>query len=138
MKRSRPAGKNVEEVYAALSTLKRPMSAYQVLDQVREHGISAPPTVYRALEQLVDQGRVHRLESMNAYVACCDPGHEHDVPVFAICVVCKGTEELSGAVVRAVLDDQAERAGFAMERATVELKGRCAACRSANDDLAQS
>ena len=78
MKRSRPAGMNVEEVYDALRTLNRPMSAYQVLDQVREHGISAPPTVYRALEQLVEQGRVHRLESMNAYVACCDPEHQHD------------------------------------------------------------
>ena len=133
MKRSRPAGKNVEEVYDALRSVKRPMSAYQVLDQVRGHGISAPPTVYRALEQLVDQGRVHRLESMNAYVACCDPGHQHNVPVFAICVECKSTQELSGAVVRAVLDDQAERAGFAMEHATVELKGRCAACRSASE-----
>ena len=138
MKRSRPAGKNVEEVYDALRTLNRPMSAYQVLDQVREHGISAPPTVYRALEQLVEQGRVHRLESMNAYVACCDPEHQHDVPVFAICVECKGTEELRGTLVRAVLDEQTERAGFAMHSATVELKGQCATCRSTSDEATPS
>lgn len=106
------------------------MSAYQVLDSVREHGISAPPTVYRALGQLVDTGQVHRLESMNAYVACSDPGHQHDVAVFAICTQCKGTEELNGGVVRAVLDDQAERVGFAVEHATVELKGHCARCRT--------
>jgi len=138
MKRSRPAGKNVEEVFDALRTLKRPMSAYQVLDRVREHGISAPPTVYRALEQLVDQGRVHRLESMNAYVACCDPGHRHDVPVFAICVECKSTQELTGTVVRAVLDDQAKRASFTIEHATVELKGRCADCSAATGDAISS
>ena len=134
MKRSRPAGRNVEQIYAALRTCGRPMSAYQVLDSVRPHGISAPPTVYRALEQLVDKGQVHRLESMNAYIACTDPHHQHDVPVFAICTECKGTEELNGAVVRAVLADQAERAGFTMDHATVELKGRCANCATTEGD----
>ncbi len=131
MKRARPSTRNHEHVYRVLRSAKGPMSAYQVLDQVREHGISAPPTVYRALDYLVDQGQVHRLESINAYVACSDPQHDHAVPVFAICSECGRIEELRGVGVRTAVEAQAAEIGFRMETATVELKGRCAKCAAA-------
>ncbi|MCF3933105.1 transcriptional repressor [Acuticoccus sp. M5D2P5] len=134
MKRSRVSSRNHEHVYRVLQSAKGPMSAYQVLDQVREHGISAPPTVYRALDYLVDQGQVHRLESINAYVACRDPKHVHTVPVFAICADCGGIDELPGVGVLTALEAQAQGIGFVMEGATVEIKGRCAACAGENED----
>lgn len=127
---ARSLRRNHQHIYEALRAAGRPMSAYQVLDSVREHGISTAPTVYRALDYLVGKGQVHRLETMNAYVACSDPGHVHDVPVFAICTTCRGTEELTGVGVLKVLERQAEEAGFAIDRATVEIEGRCATCRA--------
>lgn len=120
--------RNHQHVYEVLRTAGRPMSAYQVLDSVRDLGISTAPTVYRALDYLVGKGQVHRLETMNAYVACSDPGHPHDVPIFAICTACRQTEELSGAGVLALLNQRADDAGFTMDHATVEIEGYCGAC----------
>ena len=131
MGRSRSAAQNREHVYRELRTARRPMSAYQVLDRVREHGISAPTVVYRALDHLIDLGQVHRVESMNAYVACCDPGHRHATAVFAICDSCETIAELPGERVLRGIANEAKRAGFATRQATVEIKGLCATCASA-------
>lgn len=136
MKRQRSSSQNREHVYRALRSARRPMSAYQVLDHVREHGISTPPAVYRALDYLIDSGQVHRLESINAYVACSDPDHAHDTPVFAICTSCDGIAELPGGRVIETIATEAGRAGFAMRQAAVEIKGLCGACRVGNADPA--
>ncbi|MBJ3778043.1 Fur family transcriptional regulator [Acuticoccus mangrovi] len=131
MKRARSSMRNHEYIYEALHAAGGPMSAYELLDRVREHGISAPPTVYRALDYLVEKGRVHRLESINAYVACSDPDGGHCDPVFAICTRCKAIEELPGGAALAVIDHEAKRAGFAVHHATIEVQGYCRACLKA-------
>lgn len=123
---------NHERIYQALQEAKAPMSAYELLDAVREHGISAPPTVYRALERLVEEGRAHKLESAKAYVACCDPGHDHETAVFAICRHCGRIEELIEPDILAELSRHAALRGFAVETASIELKGHCADCRAAH------
>jgi Fur family zinc uptake transcriptional regulator len=105
------------------------MTAYEVLDAVRPHGISAPPTVYRALSRLVDDGLAHRLESISAYVACADPKHDHDSAVFAICNHCGKIEELLAASIIKRLHARTEEQGFKVSDTTVELRGRCAGCR---------
>ena len=84
MNRMQPRGANHEQVYRVLRSARGPMTAYQILDAVRPKGISAPPTVYRALNRLMRDGLAHRLESMNAYVACADPQDRHDSAIFAI------------------------------------------------------
>ena len=68
-----PRGTNNEQVYRVLRSAQGPMTAYEILDAVRPQGISAPPTVYRALNRLMREGLAHRVESKNAYVACSDP-----------------------------------------------------------------
>lgn len=65
-----PLTANQEAVYAALRRAQSPLSAYALLARLREQGFNAPTQVYRALDRLLEQGIVHRLESMNAYVSC--------------------------------------------------------------------
>jgi Fur family transcriptional regulator, zinc uptake regulator len=119
---------NHEQVLHALRAAKGPMTAYEVLDAVRPNGISGPPTVYRALTRLIDEGAVHRLESINAYVVCMEPEHRHSQAAFTICRDCGRVEEMPGAKLTRLLHKIAAKQGFRVETATVELRGLCAAC----------
>jgi Fur family transcriptional regulator, zinc uptake regulator len=76
--------RNQTEILACLRKAKEPMSAYAILDKVRTVGISHPPTVYRALSELMEKGMVHRLQSRSAFIAC-DHGACDGKLVFAIC-----------------------------------------------------
>ncbi|WP_137178675.1 Fur family transcriptional regulator [Roseomonas sp. AR75] len=116
-----------------------PVGAYALLDQLRaERPGAAPPTVYRALDFLQEQGLVHRVERLNAFVGCTGPeahhhcGHGHDHPhQFLICASCGATAEICDDRVAAAVRDAARAAGFVPTRTTVEVEGRCAACVAA-------
>ena len=62
--------RNEEMVYRLLCAADRPLSAYNILDGLRDDGFKAPLQVYRALSKLIDRGAVHRIESVNGFVAC--------------------------------------------------------------------
>ncbi|MEO1103100.1 MAG: Fur family transcriptional regulator [Pseudomonadota bacterium] len=117
----------------ALSTLRaagRPLGAYEVLDGMRiSRPKAAPPTAYRALDKLIALGLAHRVESMNAYVACC-VDHDGAAPMFAICDDCGGVDELADPAALRALTAQAEAGGFVPHKPVVELHGQCAACQS--------
>jgi Fur family transcriptional regulator, zinc uptake regulator len=104
------------------------MSAYAILDAIRSHRITTPMTVYRALSRLIADGAVHRLESLNAYVACSDHQHTHGQTVFAICRDCGHVDELAEAGVVQRLRSDVARLGFHVEATTIELTGRCVSC----------
>jgi Fur family transcriptional regulator, zinc uptake regulator len=108
-----------------------PVGAYTVLEALRRsHPGAAPPTVYRALEFLIEHGLIHRIESLNAYVGCSRPEHPH-VSQFLICGKCGVTAELDEpAIAKAVLH-RAGELGFAVERQTIEVRGFCPRCRQA-------
>ena len=89
-------GENDEMVFAALSKADRPLTAYELLGRLRTKGITAPPTVYRSLDRLIKDGLAHRLETLNAFVACANPHHRTSA-IFAICRTCGTTAELSDA-----------------------------------------
>jgi Fur family transcriptional regulator, zinc uptake regulator len=130
MKRPRALVANHEQVYRALQSARAPMTAYEILEALRPAGISAPPTIYRALSRLVEEGLAHRLESINSYVACVDPDHhQHHSVAFAICRDCGNIDELfeSAALIRR-LTQRASKRGFKVDTATVELRGHCASC----------
>lgn len=116
-------------VLAMLDAVARPMTAYQLLDGLRGEGIVAPPTVYRALNRLIAEGRAHRLESLNAFVACSQPSHS-GCAGFAICDGCGQVTEFAGEPVVHGLEAWAARHAFRMTRATIEVRGRCAGCGS--------
>lgn len=118
-------------IYGALRSAEGPMTAYQVLDAVREHGITAPPTVYRALNRLVEEGLAHRVESINAYVACAHAHHSHEAVVFAICENCGQVSEIEDDAAIAELRQSAEKSGFEAQRIAVEIRGLCGPCRAA-------
>ena len=105
------------------------MSAYDVLAELRQFNPKiAPPTVYRALAALAKQGRVHRLESINAFVACqCD--QHPQAPVLSVCDDCGVVEESIAPQVLSALSDVARQSEFALTHQVIELHGRCIACR---------
>ncbi|WP_072372471.1 Fur family transcriptional regulator [Hyphomicrobium sp. NDB2Meth4] len=111
----------------ALRDVGRPVSAYELIEELREKASLAPQTVYRSLDRLIADGQAHRLESINAFVACRHPSHE-GTAVFAICNDCGTVSEFDepGAVER--LAAWARKSKFAVERMTLELRGRCRAC----------
>ncbi len=107
----------------------KPVGAYQLLDSLRADGRSAaPPTVYRALEFLLDQGLVHRVESLNAYIGCTHPGERHATQ-FLICRRCGTAVEVDDPRIAAAIDTSAARIGFEVGARTVEVAGTCADCR---------
>lgn len=130
---ARPRSASDDAVLTVLREAVTPMSAYQVLDRLRPQGIQSPPVVYRALERLEKTGRIHRLEGLNAYFACCGRDHAKGT-VFAVCTACKRVEEWSAEGIDALLAAEAERAGFEISGRTIEVRGLCAACRGEAED----
>jgi len=114
------------------------MTAYQILDAVRAQGITAPPTVYRALNRLVDEGLAHRVESLNAYVACVHSRHGNSAAIFSICENCGLVVELESTEAVAGLREAASGRGFRVERMTAEVRGLCGACGNDPKALAAS
>lgn len=109
----------------------RALGAYEVLDGLREAGFgSQPPVAYRALEFLVEQGFAHKIEHLNAFIACAHPGARH-TPAFMICRGCNAVAEAQSAPVRAALGEAAGAVGFTIERTVVEAVGLCPACAEA-------
>jgi len=120
--------RNQSEILSCLRNSGEPLSAYAILDRVRKSGISHPPTVYRALNDLMKKGMVHRLESRSAFVACghgaCDGKF-----AFAICRACDKVVEIL-----LTDEDQGLLLGLAPEeispeQVTVEIAGLCQDCR---------
>ena len=116
------------DVLAVLRRRDCPMSAYDVLRDLRAiHPKIAPPTIYRALAALRDDGRVHRLESLNAYVVCkCDP-HQR-ASILSICNDCGSVEESVAPEVLKQLSSVIARSGFEPTRHVIEVHGLCASC----------
>ena len=132
MLRAEKLTKNQSLVFGCLAESESPLSAYTILDRLREHGFKAPLQVYRALEKLTDRGLVHRLESMNAYVACAHPNEDcahHGMTVFAICEGCGAVIEFHAHDIEAQLGALAHSKGFSPQRMTVEMRGLCAECK---------
>ncbi len=106
----------------------RALGAYEVLDRLRESGFgSQPPVAYRALDFLVENGFVHKIEKLNAFIACANPGTSHS-PAFMICRECDAVAETRSMPARGALGDAAKAAGFVIERTVVEAEGLCPAC----------
>jgi Fur family transcriptional regulator, zinc uptake regulator len=114
---------------ASLKTAKRPMSAYALLDQLREKGFNAPTQVYRALDRLMEHGLVHRLVSLNAYVACRHSAqHRHSTTAFAICDQCGQVDELADDGLNRSLARLTKGQTFSVTTPVIELHGQCAHC----------
>lgn len=116
------------DVLDVLKDHDRPMTAYQILDQMKSQEPElAAPTVYRALAALTDQGRAHRLESIKAFVPCrCE--HHAALPVLAVCDDCGSVQEQDGTSLLPALAALCDRAAFSVTRHIVEIHGQCRDC----------
>ena len=109
----------------------RPVGAYAVLDQLKqERRSAAPPTVYRALEFLLEQGLVHRIQSLNAFVGCAHPNEVHR-GFFLICQDCGDAIEVEDDSVDGAINRSAKRFGFQVQSRTIEAAGICPECKAA-------
>ncbi|MBV8036119.1 Fur family transcriptional regulator [Roseateles sp.] len=118
-------------VFNALTHGVGPASAYDLLDQLRGEGLRAPQQVYRALDKLVEYGLVHRLESLNSFVACAHPhDHKHGLLAFAICDSCGHVDEFSDVTIERRLKNWSNDHGFRPGHAAIELHGTCARCEA--------
>lgn len=118
------------QVLELVWTSHRPRGAYAILEDLsqREGKSTAPLTVYRALEFLVEQGLVHRIESLNAYIGCAAPGAMHSGQ-FLVCEACGNAVEIDDPRIRAAIDITAGERGFRVNRPTVEVRGMCTDCQ---------
>lgn len=128
--------RNQALVFDALSAAEAPLSAYTILDRLRDEGLRAPLQVYRALDKLVEYGLVHRLESLNAFVACNHPtgethGESHGTVAFAICEECGGVTEFAEQDAVKRLGEWARTEGFHPHSTVIELRGLCEDCAGA-------
>lgn len=106
----------------------RAIKAYDLLEKIRPFDFAAKPaTVYRALEFLIEQGLIHRIESLNAFIGCTRSEYEHEL-LLLICERCQEVEERPAKVVMAALAAEVAEAGFIAHRQAVEVLGVCARC----------
>ena len=123
--------RNQELVLGALNHSPAPLSAYDILDRLRGDGLRAPLQVYRALDKLVEFGMVHRLESLNAFVACAHPHdgcHAHGLTAFMICETCGDVVEFHDHTIEDRLKGFAKDRNFKTGKTTIEIRGTCAGC----------
>lgn len=127
-----PSGltRNEQLVWDSLVDAGGPLKAYEILDSLKDRGVRAPMTVYRALEGLEQKGFIHKLEGINAFVPC---KHEapHEVQVFLVCESCASAKEVELESIETDLRPLLKRASFLMKTARLEAWGLCANCRPA-------
>jgi Fur family transcriptional regulator, zinc uptake regulator len=123
--------RNQSLVLVELQAAHAPVTAYALLDKLRPQGFKAPLQVYRALDRLMALGHIHKLESINAYMACAHgdgEGHHHGVAGFAICDQCGQVSEFADSAIEHRLEAWARSNGFHAQKSAIELHGQCAAC----------
>ena len=115
-----------------LSKAKRPLSAYNILYDLRDYGFRGPTQVYRVLEKLLEIGMVHRIESMNAFVACqqekCDEKNK-EINLFTICEICGSVQELLNNGLKNIVKSLSKDNNFLLKNSVLELNGVCSKCK---------
>ena len=118
-----------EQVLRLIWISHKPLGAYTLMDMLadRQTRRVAPPTVYRALEFLGEQGFIHKIHSLNAYVGCTEPRDRHQGH-FLICQQCGVAVECDAPNLDHALNQAAQQAGFIARQQTVEILGSCPSC----------
>ena len=126
---SKSSTSSPELVLKVLRNNAQPLSAYAILEKVQKFGIKSPPIVYRALDVLMESGKVHKINELNSFVACdCDDDHQHSLSVLTICQKCNEVNELHD---HAVIDHLAKLKALNINlalQAVIELPIMCNKC----------
>lgn len=130
-----------QQIYILVLQANKPVGAYDLITQLQKMRTAtdqsaknktpknvAPPTVYRSLEFLLEEGLIHQLTSINAYVPCCHPRAQHTA-AFLICDQCQRVQECSSLPVQEMMSFAEQDVGFKVARSVIELSGRCQTCQ---------
>ena len=122
--------KNQQIIFDLIDRSQEPLKAYTILYNVQKKGINAPPQVYRALDKLVEIGKIHKIESKNAFVACKNSDCEiSKATAFSICESCEVVDEISDVNLSKYLSNFNHKKGMKFKRFNLEFFGLCKKCK---------
>ena len=130
MHKENTLSKNQQIIFDLIDKSPEPLKAYTILFNVQKKGINAPPQVYRALDKLVEIGKIHKIESKNAFVACKSSDCEiSKATAFSICESCEMVDEISDAKLSRYLSSFNHKKGMKFKRFNLEFFGLCKTCK---------
>jgi len=122
--------KNQQIVLEIIERAKEPLKAYSILFNVQKKGINAPQQIYRALDKLIEIGKIHKIESKNAFVACKNANCEvSKATAFSICESCEKVEELNDLKLSKYLSSYSDKTGMKYKKYNLEFFGFCKNCK---------
>jgi Fur family zinc uptake transcriptional regulator len=122
---------NQQTVLTLLEGSKEPLKAYAILFDIQKKGIKSPPQVYRALDKLIEIGRVHKIESKNSYIACNNTDCSSKTSTsFLICELCDDVTELKKNNLSMYFSKQSEKYNFKYSKHNLEIYGECKTCKN--------
>ena len=130
MNKENNLSKNQQIVFDIIEKSREPVKAYSILFNVKKKGIKAPPQVYRALEKLIKLGKIHKVESKNAFVACKSSNCEiSKATAFSICETCEKVTEISDQKLSKYLKNFHDKTGMIYKKYNLEFYGLCTTCK---------
>ena len=130
MHKENTLSKNQRIIFDLIDKSSEPLKAYTILFNVQKKGIKAPPQVYRALDKLVEIGKIHKIESKNAFVACKNSNCEiSKATAFSICESCEEVDEVSDTKLSKFLSKFNDKKGMKFKRFNLEFFGLCKKCK---------
>ena len=129
MQKQHNLSKNQQIILDLIVKSSEPLKAYSILFNVQKKGIKAPLQVYRALDKLVEIGKIHKIESRNAFIACQNSSCQiSKATAFSICESCENVSEISNSKLSKYLANFADEAGMKYNKYNLEFFGLCKKC----------
>ena len=131
MQKQHNLSKNQKIIFDIINNSSEPLKAYSILFNVQKKGIKAPLQVYRALDKLVEIGKIHKIESRNAFIACQNSSCKiTNATAFSICESCENVSEISNSKLSKYLTNFADKSGMKYSKYNLEFFGLCKKCKS--------
>ena len=130
MNKENNLSKNQQIVFDIIEKSSEPVKAYSILSNVKKKGLKAPPQVYRALEKLIKLGKIHKVESRNAFVACNNSNCViSKATAFSICEICQKVTEINNLKLSKYLKNFQDKTGMIYKKYNLEFYGLCTSCK---------
>ena len=130
MQKQESLSKNQQIIFDFIEKAKEPLKAYSILFNVQKKGIKAPLQVYRALDKLVEIGKIHKIESRNAFIACKNSNCEvSNATIFSICNKCENVSEINNPKLSKYLTNFEDDTGMQYNKYNLEFFGFCKKCK---------
>ena len=130
MTQTQALSKNQQVVLDIIEKAKEPLKAYSILFNVQKKGIKAPQQIYRALDKLIEIGKIHKVESRNAFVACKNSNCEiSNATAFSICEKCEKVTEINNSNLSKYLTNFEDDTGMKYKKYNLEFFGLCRRCK---------